>query len=180
MHMVYEVPPLHRVASPLPYFISELLSVDRRELENCTSIPLDVITLHPSPHPQQDGKSAPASSSSLNQAEFSNGSHTHPQINRDTTDPDQETTPPPPTPKKTKLCEASIQDAGCPSPPLLNTGYLLNIFNTTPQAWVLDVDLDFFSTGNPYRSVFTEVCKLRAKSHAIANLFFFVGSIQTA
>ena len=28
------------------------------------------------------------------------------------------------------------------------------------NTWVLDIDLDFFSTGNPYRSLFTDVrCK---------------------
>ena len=25
------------------------------------------------------------------------------------------------------------------------------------SAWVLDIDLDFYSTGNPYRSLFTDV-----------------------
>lgn len=26
------------------------------------------------------------------------------------------------------------------------------------KGWVLDIDLDFFSTGNPFRAIYSEVC----------------------
>lgn len=121
-----------RVSSPLSYFIGELLSRDIDELESCIDIPLDVVTLSPSPAPLPDTLDLAATSL--------------------------------PSPKKVKLSGSSEalddkveplsvhEDRDCPrhfSPELLTTV-------NSARAWVLDIDLDFFSTGNPYRSLYSK------------------------
>lgn len=95
-----------RLATPLSYFISELLCVPRSQLDNVREIPLFVATV---PIHQ--------SSSSAN-------------------------TEPPPQTKRPRL--------------LFEEESIVSLLSRV-QAWVLDVDLDFFSTGNPYRGPFSAV-----------------------
>lgn len=100
--------PGHRVATPLSYFISELLYVPKSQLDNIREIPLIVVTVTTSESntPEED-------------------------INRSI---------PPPVKR----------------PRLLSEGDIARLLSMT-RAWVLDFDLDFFSTGNPYRGPLTEV-----------------------
>ncbi|XP_064393129.1 UPF0489 protein C5orf22 homolog isoform X2 [Halichondria panicea] len=88
-----------RLATPLSYFISEMLCVPRSQLDNVREIPLLVTTV-----------TIPSATDMM-----------------------------PPQPKRRRLL------------PEKGIGRLLK----ESKGWVLDFDLDFFSTGNPYRGPFT-------------------------
>ncbi len=90
-----------RLATPLSYFISEMLCVPRSQLDNVREIPLLVTTV-----------TIPSATDMM-----------------------------PPQPKRQRLLPENGIDK------LLKES----------KGWVLDFDLDFFSTGNPYRGPFTSV-----------------------
>ena len=152
-----------RLATPLPYFISELLCVSRGDLQNVTTIPLDVVTLHPllqsSPHPfptpsqsvdydcrvsrgltdlQPSAARVIRSSSptDLTTGTRSRNHHHHHE---------QHVSFCPPA-KKVKLSSVPTEIV---LSALENTGGI--------GPWILDIDLDFFSTGNPFRSIYSNV-----------------------
>ena len=98
---IYCIHPPPRLATPLSYFISEMLCVPRSQLDNVREIPLLVTTV-----------TIPSATDMM-----------------------------PPQPKRRRLLPENGIDK------LLKES----------KGWVLDFDLDFFSTGNPYRGPFTSV-----------------------
>ena len=150
-----------RVATPLPYFLSEVLWVPKSDLTNVKEIPLDVVTLHPQPHPSQTR--SPTSS----QREV------HHQCSRDTTTsvgdeplPDTVNRHNKRLQAKSAVASSEEQQSSGPaskrscisSSPPEGSGGPCSLSLATDSEWILDIDLDFFSTGNPYRDLFSEVC----------------------
>ena len=103
-------------------------------MENCVSIPLDVVTLSPTPPPPNTKDSGTLSP--MEPAE-------------------EESITTEPSPKRAKLASTGSGGSGGDS--------FTEVVDSAP-AWILDVDLDFFSTGNPFRSAYTEVCVDDSKS----------------
>lgn len=149
----------HRVSTPLPYYLSELLYVPVASLQNTRTVPLHVVTIGACAY--CDGaQSLPVflKGGAIGVASNDNPDHT-------------------PSSKRVKVSPAS--DGGTPiKSPLtdlthsVNPVCLLKCTDITVSkcavailkaalkdcaAWWLDIDLDFFSTANPFKSVFTKV-----------------------
>lgn len=201
---------LFRVATPLPYFISELLYVPRNELENTHTIPLHVITVNPSNlryrahcsvlSPADDTRTSdPCTRQELHTSEKVNtrvrdtetllpltgeDCHSAAAQSSSASDTKHELSAPPHKKQKTDCCSHSEDRAPTLSAEGANTGTLtsegdgvcsvsgipildfcfpaevtrqLEAVIGDSTAWILDIDLDFFSTGNPFKSLFTEV-----------------------
>ena len=229
----------HSTSSPLTYFISELLTVERDELQNPTTITLDVVTLSPYPVPCAGGRPCshrdqpedplllpqtgllqgqigspkakacvslsheklgisvwPEADSSMAPAQPPPAKRPRPSLAA----PRQECSPlalgcchqeaphqgccwqvplqecglKSPSGREVSHRHPTLQDGsrqeGCQDVSLYNSCYrqsthhhgcrfsaeLLNAISNA-RAWILDVDLDFFSTGNPYQSAYSEV-----------------------
>lgn len=143
-----------RVATPLPYFIGELLWVPRKELINISEIPLHVVTLHPL-------------TDSTNSSETESAQHKSSCSNSTTSKKDD------PLPDKTQSSSKCIEEVAVADSPLcmpsckkarlcsmgLSVEDVCAVLSDclSSCAWILDVDLDFFSTGNPYRGIFSAV-----------------------
>lgn len=150
------------MSSPLPYFISELLCVAAEQLENPTTITLDVITLCPAPvlgglDPMQMRSLQEQTSLNLELVSGLGVSATEHGENA--------VLPPAKKMKLSRKAEASPCECETRCQRRFSAD-LLNAINSAP-AWILDVDLDFYSTGNPYRSVYSEV---RQRGHTTPGL----------
>ena len=150
---------LHRVATPLPYFICELLCVSRAELENVSTISLTVVILHPHPPPSQQHQSPSTSPQALNNEDRITHGIAQPQ----SSEADEIGTSAPTN--MAGACGGDCEEDRHISPPPIKKirlscdEALTAIFNAlkNADAWILDIDLDFFSTDNPYRGVYSKV-----------------------
>ena len=215
---------LNRLATPLPYFIGELLYVPESELVNIRNIPLLVVTLTPlSPCSTRQPGSLLATTTEFSDAEPStmvpgertchkvedvlfeksslcdhtevvptyahkdsqsdiptknsgNGTvispssldfNTSTKINAIDYQNDVDISPPAAkVPKIDSENGPIIDNQICPSNGRTRVAYTpravveqLATIICESEAWLLDIDLDFFSTGNPYRGPFTDVSR---------------------
>ncbi len=152
-----------RVSTPLPYFINELLYVDATELENITTIPLDVITLHPpsSPPPpltqdhDKGGKQEPnpllCRSSDDSYSDTGSMGKMDEQKKSLVSEPTHEARDEGLSPPPAKITKLEDPSANCS----FDECVVEHLSNS--KAWILDIDLDYFSTANPFRSIYSEV-----------------------
>ena len=208
-----------RIATSLPYFISELLYVPKSELVNCTTVPLHVITVGPMV-PLKEGRGATIPEATTGTATSLTGQTSRGDDSQHC--PRQKVGqsvhsrshlllplafPPltnsytqysgcsllqcedlPPAMKKPKISDptsgrrvAALTDCAARDCTGRNTTSDVETSSTavsnpashsvlqeravrqlstvieSVDAWILDIDLDFFSTGNPFSSAFTEV-----------------------
>lgn len=169
-----------RVSSPLPYFISELLFINRDKLENSTDITLDVLTFHPSHtnHVEREDDNlnltplaspsthmeSPAKQDMLTCENREELPLLQDEVmsNTDMSELASLSTVPPH--KRMKLSGGGaegreLSDLGGGDmfhQPSSLSADIIGSLNASP-AWILDIDLDFFSTGNPYRAIYSEV-----------------------
>jgi len=139
--------------------------VPRADLVNVKEVPLDVITLRPLTHPSQ--LHSPTSRQCDNQHQSSRDTHT----------PGSDDSLPTTVSgcHKRSLAEsmvgvvssekkrsgsepASKRSCFSLSSQGLSRGPGSLNLSTPESKWILDIDLDFFSTGNPYRDLFSKVC----------------------
>ena len=140
----------YRVNLPLPYFLSECLYAPTSELENIKTIPLYVFTL--------DHSIVLVDSSSQHHK-------LHSAHNQDVSSCTQGSLSQPHT---QPLEHESVL-------PCVWLSELIEIVNRY-SCWILDVDLDFFSTLNPFKNLFTQVSHLSNYVYFSVSLILFIST----
>ena len=171
------LPPPPRVSTPLPYYISELLYVPEACLQNTRTVPLHVFTI---------GTCVCCDGAQSLPAFLKDGALDVTRKHEDDSSPKQDTPTPGPPPKRVKISPAPDSATSAPQVPLTHS-IQSSLTDLTPSvncvcslkctditvskcavtilkaalqgcaAWWLDIDLDFFSTTNPFKSIFTKV-----------------------
>ena len=141
---------LFRVGTPLTYFISELLYVPQNNLTDMRTIALQVATVTP-----------------LTTTPFKRDETIARTGDLVTDGKDSSCTSPnecPPS-KKLKVDEPVSSEPASSEPEtvkILSSTASISAAISNCSAWILDIDLDFFSTENPFTTMFNEVSSLPA------------------